>query len=54
MKTKVILLLIIISFMACSHIDKKSRSLLLHERNNFKVGLTEKNNGVMLKLVYKF
>ena len=54
MKTKITLLLIILSLLSCSHIDKESRSFLLHERDNFKIGLAEKNNGVMLKVVYKF
>ena len=54
MKTKTMLLLTVLSLLACSHIDKESKSLLLHKTDKTKIGLTEKNKGVMLKIEYKF
>jgi len=54
MKTKIILLLIVLSLLACSRIDKDSKSFLLYRGDNTKIGLAEKNGGVMLKVVYQF
>jgi len=54
MKTKIILLLIILSLLACGHIDKESKSFLLHKTDKARIGLTEKNKGVMLKVEIKF
>ena len=54
MKNIIILFLVILSLLACSHIDKESRSLVVWQNDNTKIGLTEKRSGVMLKVVIKF
>jgi len=51
---KYTLLFIVLSLLACSHIDKETKSLLIHRQDNMKIGLTEKNQGVMVKLEIKF
>lgn len=51
---KYTLLLIVLFLLSCSHIDKESKSFLLHKTNNTKIGLTEKHKGVMVKLEVKF
>ncbi len=54
MKNIIILSLIVLSLLACSYIDKESRSLVVWQNDNTKVGLTEKRGGVMLKVVIRF
>ncbi len=51
---KYTLLLIILSLLACSHIDKETKSFLIHKTDDMKIGVTEKHKGVMVKLEIKF